>query len=57
MYPGDGARYDVHVDNDAHKSVPSLDKRVLTAVLYLNDAWNASRDGYAAALARLMSLI
>ena len=57
MYPGDGARYDVHVDNDAHKSVPSPDRRVLTAVLYLNDAWNASRDGYAAALARLMSLI
>lgn len=37
---GDGACFPIHVD-----SSPSVDRRVVTALLYLNDAWDSRADG------------
>ncbi|CAD7941601.1 unnamed protein product [Amoebophrya sp. A25] len=37
-YPGGGARYTKHYDNDGRH--PQLSKRVLTTLVYLNKTWN-----------------
>lgn len=37
---GHGGCFPVHVDSD-----PSVDARIVTAVLYLNKGWNADQDG------------
>ncbi|KAJ8608570.1 hypothetical protein CTAYLR_005973 [Chrysophaeum taylorii] len=39
VYPGDGARFQAHVDNT------SLDGRKLTTVLYLNKGWTREKGG------------
>lgn len=43
---GGGACFPLHVDSD-----PSVDRRVVTAILYLNRGWDAARDGGALRLA------
>lgn len=45
-FPGGGAEYGCHLDSNVHGGYKSgLDPRKLTTILYLNEGWDAERDG------------
>mmetsp|Transcript_72922 Transcript_72922/g.173711 ORF Transcript_72922/g.173711 Transcript_72922/m.173711 type:complete len:644 (-) Transcript_72922:11-1942(-) len=50
-YPGEGARYVAHVDNDGKH--PHCRTRVLTALMYLNPEWQPGDGGELAVLSQL----
>ena len=46
VYPGEGARYTVHTDNDCHNGDgEGCNGRRLTTILYLNPAWSDCHGG------------